>query len=46
MPANKSIFHAGGSYRNYWHLLENTGKYWKIEFAILELSKKKKYIQH
>ena len=31
-----------GKYR---HLLENTGKYWKIEFTILEL-KTKPYTHH
>ena len=34
MPANMSIFHAGGIYRQ---ILVNAGKYWKLAFTILEV---------
>ena len=34
MPANMSIFHAGGIYRQ---ILVNAGKYWKLAFITLEV---------
>ena len=43
MPANMSIFHAGGIYRSvvftgkYQQILVNAGKYWKLAFTTLEL---------